>query len=89
MHHMFVFFLFSSITSVSTVVLLIILLLKGSVGKEYAYHAGGARDTDLIPGLGRSLGVGNGNQRQFSCLEKFMDKEAWQATIHGVAEHQM
>ena len=39
----------------------------------------------LIPGLGRSPGEGNGNPLQYSCLENPMDKEAWQATVHGVA----
>ena len=33
----------------------------------------------LIPGLGRSPEVGNGNPVQYSCLENFMDREAWQA----------
>ena len=27
------------------------------------------KDTDLIPGLGRSPGVGQGNPLQYSCLE--------------------
>ena len=42
----------------------------------------------LIPGLGRSPGVGNGNPLQYSCLEQSMDREAWQATVHGAAESQ-
>ena len=28
---------------------------------------------------------GNGNPLQYSCLENPMDREAWQATIHGVS----
>ena len=43
-------------------------------------------DVDLIPGLGRSPGEGNGNPFQYSCLENPMDKGAWQATVHGVAK---
>ena len=39
-------------------------------GKEYASNAGDVRDTDSIPGLGRSPEVGNGNSLQYSCLEK-------------------
>ena len=44
------------------------------------------RDMGSIPGLGRSPGVGNGNPRQYSCLGNPMDRGAWQATVHGVAE---
>ena len=41
-----------------------------------------------IPGSGRSPGAGNGNPFQHSCLENSIDREAWQATIHGVAKSQ-
>ena len=44
------------------------------------------RDISLIPGSGRSPGVGNGNLLQYSCLGNPMDRGAWQATVHGVAE---
>ena len=43
-----------------------------------------ARDTNLIPGLGRSTGEGNGNQLQYSCPENPMDRGAWQVAVHGV-----
>ena len=47
------------------------------------------RDADLIPGFGRSLeGGGHGNLLQYSCLEKPMDRGAWQATVHRVAKSQ-
>ena len=42
----------------------------------------------LIPVSGRSPGGGNGNQLQYFCLENPMDREAWQATVHGVATSQ-
>ena len=48
-----------------------------------------AGDVGLIPGLGRSLGEGNGNPLQYSCLENPMDGRAWWATVHGVAELDM
>ena len=41
-------------------------------------------DLGLIPGLGRSLGEGNDNPLQYSCLENHMDRGAWQATVHGI-----
>ena len=53
-----------------------------SVDKESACNAG---DPDSIPGRERSLGEGNGNSLQYSCLENPMDREAWQAIVHGVA----
>ena len=34
-----------------------------------------AGDVGSIPGSGRSLGEGNGNLLQYSCLENFIDKE--------------
>ena len=55
--------------------------LGGSDGKESACNAG---NPGSIPGLGRSTEVGNGNQLQYSCLENFMDRTAWQAPAHGV-----
>ena len=54
-----------------------------SNGKESACNA---RDTGSIPGLGRSPGEEIGNPLQYSCLEKSMDRGAWQAIIHGVAK---
>ena len=34
-----------------------------------------------------SPGGGNGNPLQSSCLEKPMDRGAWQATVHAVAKN--
>ena len=48
--------------------------------------AGDARDGGLIPGSGKSPGVGNGNLLQYSCLENSMDRGAWWATVHGIPE---
>ena len=28
---------------------------------------------------------GHGNSLQYSCLKNLMDREAWRATVHGVA----
>ena len=36
--------------------------------------------------MGRSLGEGNGNSLQYSCLENPMDRGAWQATVHRVTK---
>ena len=56
--------------------------------KYMAASAGDTRDVGLIPGLGRSPGGWHGNPLQYSCLENPKDREAWQATVHGVAESQ-
>ena len=53
----------------------------GSAGKEYACNAG---DLDLIPGLGRSPGGGNGYPLQYSGLENSMD-----CIVHGVPKDWM
>ena len=47
--------------------------------------AGDAGDEGLIPGLGRSPGVGNGNPLQYSCLENSMD----QNTVQGIWKHRV
>ena len=57
----------------------------GSNGKGSACNEG---ELGSIPGLGRSLGGGNGNPPQYSCLENSMDGGAWQATVYGVAKSQ-
>ena len=54
-----------------------------SDGKEFPCNAG---DLGSIPGLGRSSGEGTSNPLQYPCLENPMDRETWQATVHGVAK---
>ena len=49
-------------------------------------NTGDAGDVDSISGSGRSPGVGNSNPLQYTCLENSMDREAWGATVHGVAK---
>ena len=49
-------------------------------------RAGDLRDSDFIPGSGKSPAIGNGNLLQYSSLKNFMDRTAWQATVHGVTE---
>ena len=58
----------------------------GSEDKESTCNAGDTGDSDSVPGLGRSPGVGNGNLLKLSCLENSMDRGAWQITVNGVAE---
>ena len=50
-------------------------------------NAGDTGNAGSIPGLGRSLGEGNGNPLQYSYLENPMDKLACQATLHRVTEN--
>ena len=51
--------------------------------KKLPANAGDAGDSGLIPG------VGDGNSLQYSCLGSSMDREAWQATFHGVSDSQI
>ena len=46
-------------------------------GSEVKVSASNLGDPGSIPGSGRSLGEGNGNPLQYSCLENPMDGEAW------------
>ena len=52
--------------------------------KDPPVNAGDTGNLGSIPGQGRSLGEGNGNPLQYSCLENPMDRGAWWATVHGV-----
>ena len=54
--------------------------------KKPSVNAGDVRDLGSIPGWGRYPGGGHGNPLQDSCLENPMDRGAWWATVHGVAE---
>ena len=54
----------------------------GSAVKNLPANAG---DEDPIPVSGRSPGKGNGNPLQDSCLGNSLDRGAWWATVHGVA----
>ena len=53
-------------------------MVKNSASK--AGHVG------LIPGSGRSPEERHGDSLQYSCLGNSTDREAWQATVHGVAK---
>ena len=55
----------------------------GSVLKNPPANAG---DAGLISESGRAAGVGHGDPLQYSCLGNPMDREAWWATVHGVAK---
>ena len=57
-----------------------------SDGKELARTVG---DSDSIPGSGRSLGEGNGNPLQYSCLRNPMDRGALWVIVHGNVKSQI
>ena len=58
------------------------------VVKNMPANAGDIRDKSLTPGSGRSPGGEHGSLLQYSCLENPMDRRAWWAIVHGVAESQ-
>ena len=58
------------------------------VKKTSPANAEDIRDRGSIPGLGRSPEGGHVTPLQYSCLEHPMDREAWWATVHGVAKSQ-
>ena len=60
------------------------LVVKKKKKKNMPANAGDERDMGLISGSGRSLGEGDGNPLQDSCLENAMGRGAWQPTVHGV-----
>ena len=59
-----------------------------SVVKNLPANAEDARDVGSIPRLRKSQGGENGNPLQYFSLGNFKDREAWWATVHGVAKSQ-
>ena len=57
--------------------------LGGAVVKNLPANEGDARDSGLISRSGRSAGLGNGNILQYSHLEHFMHRGAWQLQSTG------
>ena len=62
------------------------ILWPQNVFNSLTENVGDAGDPGSIPGLGRSLGEGNGYPLQYSCLENPTGRGAWQATVHAVAK---
>ena len=69
------------------------LLIVGSqvvlVVKNLPANAGDRGEVGSVSELGRSPVEGHGNPLQYYCLENPMDRGAWWATVHGVAESDM
>ena len=64
----------------------IVWFQMAQVVKNLSSNAGGTGDVGLIPKLGRSPGVGNGDPLKQSRLENPMDRGAWQARGQGVTK---
>ena len=56
-------------------------------GKESACDTGATGDSVSTPGYGRSPGEGHDNPLQYACLENPMDRGAWRAMVHGIAQN--
>ena len=65
----------------STLVLRVMLVVK-----NLPANAGDLRDVGSIPGSGISPKGGHGHPLEYPCLQNSMDRGAWWATVHGVAE---
>ena len=61
----------------------IIMCMLAQAVKNLSNNAG---DLGLIPGWEKSLGEGNSNPLQYSCLENPKDRGTWQGTGHGVVK---
>ena len=57
-------------------------------GKRIHFPMPETRGHVFDPWVGRIPGVRNGNSPQYSCLENYMDRGAWLATVQGVSKSQ-
>ena len=71
---------FSDLENAAFLPALIFLELKVKVPRESSH---------IIPVIKNSLGGGQGNPLQYSCLENPTDRGAWRATVHGVTQSGM
>ena len=78
---------FYSVSCKNTVVGFRTSLVDQTVKNLHA-NTGDAGYPGSIPESRRSLGEGNGNPLQYSCLENCMDRGDWQSIVHGVAKSQ-
>ena len=62
-------------------------LVKHSEAQYVKHPPANAANLGLIPGSGRSPGVGNGNPLQYACLKTLMDRGAWWATVYAVTKN--
>ena len=60
----------------------------GSTGKKSSCWYRRCKRCGLVPWGGWPLAEGNGNSLQNTCLENFMDRGGWWATLHGVTKSQ-
>ena len=74
------------ILNINNSILLKICFPSGTSDQEPACQCRDVRDMGSIPGSGRSPGGGHGYRLQYSCLENPMNREAWRATVHRVAQ---
>ena len=56
--------------------------------KNPPVNTGDENDPGLIPGSGRSPGVGNGNPLQYACLENSVERNLSDYTVHEIAKSQ-
>jgi len=63
-------------------------LLAALMVKNPPIDGADTRDSGSTPRPGRCPGGGRGKPLQYSCVENPMDRGAWQATVHRVAENQ-
>ena len=62
---------------------------RASLVAQMVKNLPAVQETRFDPWVGKIPGEGNGNSLQYSCLENSMDRGAWHATVHGVAESDM
>ena len=76
-------------TETSSIQMFPALSLVAQMVKRLPASAEDARDTDLIPGLGRSPRGEHGNPLKYSCLENPKERGSWWAIVHQVTKSQM
>ena len=81
--------MFIEVVQFVAIKLFIVFFCGASLMAKWVKNPSTVQDTQesWVQSLGREDPLDLGNTFKYACLENFMDRRAWWATVHGVAQN--